>query len=597
MKRMILVFLMLCGVGFGADTTYYVNPDVAPGGSGTSAIDPIDTVNGAIVLAQADADTSHTIYLMAGTYNEDQGTGGIWSLGADDIIFTPYNSNVNLVLSNAAEGIYSRNNATWIFESNGSNILTITTAANRFLYQRFYIDGENQVKFNNCVINHTGTGNFVYGDLNAGGSLRETHFNGCTVTTASASGCLLYDMAEISVKNSSITASAAVHLFSLFGTIPTFKVENNTKLEASNTGLMCKISETTVDSMANFIWRGNTDCKAGKHGVHVKTHLVENVDISGNTFVVTASSGQEIGVGVGYEYSDQTAWAANGSYTVGQLRANEGTGEIGIFECVTAHTDVAGDKEPGTSSIWRQYWKFLTISGNINVSNNNISYTTEDDSHAVFLGYGANNADVYGNFATGGNYQFVIKSESNNVRGNIGIGANPFSIFAGRYNKVVNNTGYATSGNAFVRGNQTAGRATYGNQIYNNIFVQDNSAGFAHSDESNPDITGQTDYVDYNCFFKTTGTGPFALNGVKNTFALYQAEWATVSAMFPDNDENSLYEDPQLDANYVPQNPAVKTGGKPDINGNPTPMGAISVPSTTGKRSIYGTKRSIYGSN
>lgn len=94
--------------------------------------------------------------------------------------------------------------------------------------------------------------------------------------------------------------------------------------------------------------------------------------------------------------------------------------------------------------------------------------------------------------------------------------------------------------------------------------------------------------LDYNCVF-----GDILLADVPNatdylTEATLLAFWATVTGFPNQNDQNSLFVDPQLDSNYRPQNPQVINGGKSDANGNSTSIGAIMLFLDSGFRGRYG---------
>jgi len=120
---------------------------------------------------------------------------------------------------------------------------------------------------------------------------------------------------------------------------------------------------------------------------------------------------------------------------------------------------------------------------------------------------------------------------------------------------------------------------------YNNIIDASNASYNTTYDFNPMDTRG---YQDYNCYVVGTNSGgsmsnlgyinPVApLDTFQASLAEVQACWAVESwtQTYAGNDACSLEVDPQLDSDYKPQNPQVLRGGKPDINGDSTSMGAI----------------------
>ena len=60
--------------------------------------------------------------------------------------------------------------------------------------------------------------------------------------------------------------------------------------------------------------------------------------------------------------------------------------------------------------------------------------------------------------------------------------------------------------------------------------------------------------------------------------------------------DNDLQVDPKYDANYNPRNSLILQGGKPNFNGDTTPMGATPL-IIRGKKSILGPTKLILGGN
>jgi hypothetical protein len=217
----------------------------------------------------------------------------------------------------------------------------------------------------------------------------------------------------------------------------------------------------------------------------------------------------------------------------------------------------------------------------------------------------------------GTSHGFVFYGSNHYIHNNVSIGNLPLFEVGGS-NHIHNNTCVASGSTAYLTGLPT-GNAQFDASLFpvasdvtNNIFVTSSAANYGMWDYDGQGGTTSlargdngddfmTHYIDYNCYWNTADATKITKMGAagveSDTIEELIAVWATGKTgdlpwndlCFEINDQHSLMEDPLLDGNYVPQNPNVKTGGKPDINGNPTSMGAI-VLATTGvsKSRIFG---------
>lgn len=245
---------------------------------------------------------------------------------------------------------------------------------------------------------------------------------------------------------------------------------------------------------------------------------------------------------------------------------------------------------------------------------NNIGYTGSSVSHSLLIGAGTDTFEVYGNECYGGDFQMVVKGKRHNIHGNILHGLKPI-LFKGATDdcKFINNTcvndGIIPSG--FVIGVQEVRDTdnTYypPNRVYidSNIFQGANTGHIIkfetiYNAPATETPSGNLPWFtacDYNTYYTSVPatTSLSNLSGDLDTISEMQAAWVALGTYYKFNDAHSINVDPQLVDNK-PTNPAVKFGGRPDVKGGKTSMGAIPTLPVPTNVSIYGPSSvSIYG--
>lgn len=237
--------------------------------------------------------------------------------------------------------------------------------------------------------------------------------------------------------------------------------------------------------------------------------------------------------------------------------------------------------------------------GSLNILDNNISSASGS---ALAIEFGCDGGEITGNQTEGTTHSFKVTGDDNNVHGNICLGVHALVVFGDR-NRVIGNTIVGATGTwPLIFGgpqgaqytNANGWYYTKNNICYNNIVVSTDATFPAYTDyEGNKNLgepriaqDAMNDYMDYNCYWNTAGA-LIARIGVTPTdcatIVELQTAWGNAgtagaiwnAAYYQINDLNSLAVNPQLDSSYKPRNTAVITGGKPDINGNATSIGAI----------------------
>jgi parallel beta-helix repeat protein len=244
--------------------------------------------------------------------------------------------------------------------------------------------------------------------------------------------------------------------------------------------------------------------------------------------------------------------------------------------------------------------------GYVKVDHNRIRYSGAVASHAILLGAGVNYSQCTDNDISLpvedslANIGIVSKGIGNLIRGNVVLGERCIYLKGSQRNKVFNNTcianGTVSNSNCLQMSNADASDCI-NNEIYNNIFSAANSKSPVRiEDFETPDNTTdkKQNYFNNNCYHTANADILYdATVATGYTLAEIQAFW-DANSLWKDGDDNSITEDPQLDANYKPTNPLVIKGGKPDANGNTTSMGASPPPLP--KEGVYGFQNSIYNS-
>ena len=535
---LILLGLLLttCHV-FAADV--YVDPNDADDAGGTLE-DPYQKV----ATALTNVGDGDTVYLMAGTYN-DVSQGSNWYIDLDDaktVTFRPYNNaDITLEFKGGKQGIRIDGDASTIvhfvditFDGSGGPDYVIYKPTGK----------DATVTFTRCTLYNTGSGNsyFMFGATGTGG-LGTLIFDNCTIT---ADKYVFYtgEFALLRVKNSSVTATANSIFYckginpAVFGDI----IFEDSVLSANATtyGNILDIEGRSFDGVSswdNLVVKG-CSITYGRSALRVCITEIENALFMNNTITAVGPSGGESAIQVGFENSRLDAWAASQSYVVDNMVYND----VSTYICYKAHTSSASD-EPGTGANWREYWSPL-ICCKAAIIGNTCSYNTPGQSHAIFVGFSADSAEIAYNNVSGGEYQLVVKARRCNIHHNVLYGPKPLHVFAGGEHSIWNNTCYGTSSYACYISGQD-GIHTKNNTIINNIF--DASGGSTWSMFISDSTLGQTHYVDYN-FYVAGSSGTVGIGNIidRNTIEALKARWQKFSVLFSDNDTHSIMAEPHF---------------------------------------------------
>lgn len=204
--------------------------------------------------------------------------------------------------------------------------------------------------------------------------------------------------------------------------------------------------------------------------------------------------------------------------------------------------------------------------GPVYCAGNKLAYVGGTPSHCMLIGSGANSGYYFGNTASGGDIQYVIKGDDNVFENNIGyrLSGNGYgaTIKGGNRNRVKNNTMYVPYFSAFeIQDGEDTSAPSIGNVVTDNIFYGNGANVLAMSYSG----AYSQNTVNNNCYY-STGTNYVNLNSTNYaTLATLQAAWYGIDHMLSDNDSNSIFADPKFvnpaAGDYRTQNPAVKTMG------------------------------------
>ncbi len=543
-KIIVLWLLLICSVCYGVGGDRYVDPDVADDlGTGldrANAMQKIDT-------AYVDIETGNTIWLMestAGFTDASQGTD--WHIDIDRaaiaVTFAPDPQNATAITLDLNQADVSATD-------NGIEI-NVDTVAIEFQDLIFDCVGVQEygiykvanksasVTFTDCTIHNTGSDTTSLVFANTGTASGSLIFDNCDMDSDNFTFFIIglnllkiTDGCNIQSEDDDILrANAAM-------TLNTLIVEDSTLVQ-TDTG-----TSTIINYVSGVILRiriENNTITSSNRGVRLRGVDVEEIAILDNTFIGSGANAV-IPLQVGWENTDLTTWAGGQNISVGDLRYY--TGEVYLNHQAINPTG-AGD-EPGVGADWQQFWVLATM-GQIVISGNHVSYTTADLSHCLFVGYGADNSEISGNFAYNGDYQLVLKAKGCIVRNNIFVGTRPLHVFAGFGNRIVNNTLYSTSGIALFLDDQ-AGTHTKQDVVLNNIC--DASGGGTYAMTITDATLLPTHQVDYNCYVAGS-SGVLDLAGTNgtdaDTLAEIQAIWQGLDTAWGINDENSLIVDPRF---------------------------------------------------
>lgn len=203
--------------------------------------------------------------------------------------------------------------------------------------------------------------------------------------------------------------------------------------------------------------------------------------------------------------------------------------------------------------------------GTVVVRNCTASFAGSAVHHAILIGSGCDGAEVSHNYASGGDYQMVVKSEYVNVHHNILYGPLSLYLKGAGYCSVWNNTLYATSSNyAFSWVSDTDDPV--GNRVFNNIIVADGASYCLYNDTDPENMYGIL--MDRNLLY-ATGNGKLALFRATeyNSISALKGYWQGISSFIgTDNDTYSLCTNPLLrnpagaDFRLESSSPALNTG-------------------------------------
>lgn len=238
------------------------------------------------------------------------------------------------------------------------------------------------------------------------------------------------------------------------------------------------------------------------------------------------------------------------------------------------------------------------------VRNNRVTYLGADNSHGILVGAGANGTVVEGNYVSGGDIQFVVKSEYCTVKNNVFI--NPVTnanygaiIKGGCYNRFVGNTIYSGDTVALYINDGAGGGSVPSarNIVTDNVFFCVADPAVILQDGANNNI------LDYNCYY-STGTNVMTIGASTvaqaDGVSAIQAAWQAIGDMAVYyNDQNSIIVNPGLDANYRATSPALQSAGSPILlKSDGTVLLRNPIGATAGggsEKSVFGVKRSVFG--
>jgi len=215
-------------------------------------------------------------------------------------------------------------------------------------------------------------------------------------------------------------------------------------------------------------------------------------------------------------------------------------------------------------------------------------------SHGMLIGQGIVNLEIFNNTVIGGNYNCVIKGDSNNIHHNVFYGPLTFYIAGGQFNKVYNNTILGTSSYCcFINVNtDDTPRVPTGNVFIDNIM--DASGGSTYAFAILAENKHFNTITDYNCLYAGS-SGLVLLDATAlNTIAEVQTKWASnvfdTPNYFALNDAHSVNVNPSFDADYNMNARIMSMLGSPDINGNKDVMGATRQGVKIGKSRLLSTQ-------
>jgi len=633
-KFIILAFLMfLCGLSFGAD--YYVATatavadgeiyqDGATIGNGsdasadaTNSATPWLTIQKALNTV-ADEDTVYVssgllhantggqgdsiAYLSAGNGNSDKDVELIAPVAKTCTIKGNAQTIIGVSSLNAE---YTFTNFTITTDHSNTNVLRNDTVSTSFV-------------LNDCIVtqNASATSQTTIRYFAKAAADRDLTISGGSVSGLGTEAIKLFDVKDVSITDSAISSTngLGIQLENDNVSVDTVTIKNNTFTSTNGATTTYAVSLFDMSNEdAVVICEGNTftdyiNCIGvfGSYG---------NVRCASETIEWDTNS-PGVGILIGAD-TVTLDWITATAYTTSSKVKNNNNL---LYRCILNHTSDAA-KEPGVGADWETYWVLERI-GRADICGceitNNLEFLpgTSGVPVGITAGAGVSGGVIENNKITNVDLGIKFGGNSQIARGNICTARHPLYVQGAWDCTLENNTAKAIHGNngkfAYcIITNAADGLAPFNGpyplrlKAINNILDASLGDGCYHDDA----ITGSpfNAQFDYNCLNASTvnldsGDGVIYYLGTTNYTDLpsIQSKWASGTyGAFLGNDINSIEEDPQLDGDYIPQNPNVKTGGEPNVNNDETSIGAIQVgTATTTEISIMGpTVINILGPN
>ena len=560
-KFIILALLMVfCGLGFGADR--YIDWDSGNDTTGDGTIgNPWksfekaynSSTDGETVYVVANDDPSGSPYEKPGGYTQMFGVRSLTfeglSSNAEDVVFkgtAGQSYHIRFEGSAAAPRSLTFRNMT--LRGNTTNPAMLRNSSSRAYASDITLD--------NVICD--GPGSIITASA-TNGSTSEPTYTFSNLTSTANNGIILIDAAAVNLNNVDITTVTNGHGLKLSGDVGTVIIDDYT----FDTGIASGGSAILGDSLTsleyligrNLTFTVNGSAGTGGSGIRIED-FAQNVLIDNITVINNATTGNVAGIGI----------------------------QLG--------KDLPTNANP---------------LGFVSVANATITYTGDVTQHGVLAGAGCD----YGRYenitvdtkkiVSAVGIGIVVKGDGNYWSGVVSRSQRPLLIKGGSRSKFTDLTLYAYYLTDDQAANATVSIRTDVTEIPSNNIIE-NSIIFAEAGVDvliyDGDGTDHDNMFDYNCYYGGDNIAWLDGGAIADIAAL-RTKWGTYSVLGSKNDTNSIEEDPSLDANNKPRNPNVINGGRPDINGNSTSIGAIQAGTeTTTEISIMGpTVINVLGPN
>ena len=555
MRYMILVFLVMCGVCFGVDR--YINWD---SGNDTTGDGTIGTPWKTFSKAYSGSDSGDTVFVQP---NDNPSSDPYVEA---TFLITSLNKSIAYegASIDAADVVFKGTSGqTYFIRFEGND-----TAATSLSFKNMTLtdDGQNvamrsasskihptNVTLNNVVLNSTAT------------SFRSDVGNGTSSEP------------DITIVNSTINAGTEAVL-----------------LEGAD---IVTITDTTINAV-------------NSHGLRLKS-AIGTVNISNYIFNASAGSGGSAIIGdtltsLDYLIGRGLTFSVNGSAGTGGsgIRIEDFAANILLDNIVIVNSATTGNVSGVGIHVGKDAPTNANPLGFVSILNATITYTGDVTSHGLLAGSGCD----YGRYEnitvdtrkieSSVGIGLVIKGAGNLFDGIICRSQRPLYLKGGERNKFINSLYYAYYITDDKASNSTVSLITDVGELPSNNIIE-NCILFAEAGVDvvvyDADGIDHNNLFDYNCLYGADNIA-WLDGGVIADISALRTKWNVYSVLGDENDLNSLEVNPLLDSNDKPQNPQVIHGGRPDVNGNKTSMGAIQATSITGT-SIFGATTSIFGDN